>query len=193
MRFGFDDAHRRHSNDARRCHSKFGRAALALAGVTVLLAPPLARAVSEYDVKAAFLLNFGKFVEWPSAAGDLEICVLGDDPFGSSLDDTVAGRTVGKRAVTTRRIARVDAAEGCSILFVSRSEEGAVDAILRRLSGAPVLLVADQARFAKRGGMINFVESNSKIRFEINEAAAKKAGLKISSQLLRLATIVEGG
>ncbi len=154
---------------------------------------PAVSAVSEYQVKAAFLLNFGKFVEWPDAKGDLEICVLGDDPFGSTLDETVAGRSVGKRAVKTRRIGSVSAAGGCSILFVSRSESGSVDTILSSLSGSPVLLVADLERFAKRGGMINFVESDKKIRFEINERAAKKAGLKISSQLLRLATIVEGG
>lgn len=150
--------------------------------------------MSEYQVKAAFLLNFGKFVEWPSGdASDLLICVLGDDPFGETLDDTVAGRTVGRRTVATRRIGAVAQAKSCSILFVSRSESGSVDGILSALRGSPILLVGELDRFATRGGMINFVEVDQKIRFEINEAAAKKAGLKISSQLLRLATIVQGG
>jgi hypothetical protein len=169
-------------------------AVLACCTMLALLAPGPARAVSEYQVKAAFLLNFGKFVEWPeSAPDDLEICVFGTDPFGSALDETVAGRSIGKRSVKTRRIQGLGSASRCSILFVGRSSLDSVDEIVSRLAGSPVLIVGEQARFAKRGGMINFIQVNQKIRFEINEAAARKAGLKISSQLLKLATIVEGG
>lgn len=168
--------------------------ALAVFGLVAgLLLPGVAGAVSEYKVKAAFLLNFGKYVEWPpsAASGDLAICVLGDDPFGSTLDDTLEGRTVGKRSVKARRVSSVAQAGACSILFVSRTES--VDAVLSGLAGEPVLIVGEQERFARKGGMINFVEVDQKVRFEINEAAAKRAGLKISSQLLKLATIVEGG
>lgn len=154
-------------------------------------------AVSEYQVKAAFLLNFGKFVEWPPEAfgdGDrLHICVLGDDPFGDTLDATLKGRSVGARQVEPRRVGGIAAARSCQIVFVSRSESDRVDEILSALADEPVLLVGEEDRFARRGGMINFVEVDSKIRFEINEAAARAAGLKISSQLLKLATIVEGG
>lgn len=173
-----------------------GRASMLAALVAAaLLAPSLSGAVSEYSVKAAFLLNFGKYVEWPEAAlgNALDICVLGRDPFGSTLDETVAGRTVGNRDVKARRVSDVSQAGGCNILFVSRDEQAHVDAVLANLAGSPVLLVGEQDRFARLGGMINFVEVDQKVRFEINEAAAKKAGLKISSQLLKLATIVEGG
>jgi hypothetical protein len=167
-----------------------------VAGLAVgLLLPSLSWAVSEYQVKAAFLLNFGKYVEWPSASvGDaIDICVLGRDPFGSTLDETLAGHTVDGRQVKPRRLSDVSQARGCNILFVSRAAQAPVDAVLSRLAGAPVLLVGEQNHFARQGGMINFVEVDNKVRFEINEAAAKKAGLKISSQLLKLATIVEGG
>jgi hypothetical protein len=135
-------------------------------------------------------------VEWPASAiqgNDLDICVLGRDPFGSTLDETVAGRTVGNRTVRARRVSSTAGARGCNILFVSRSAQSEVDAVVSSFSGSPVLLVGEQDRFAREGGMINFVEVDNKVRFEINEAAAKKAGLKISSQLLKLATIVEGG
>ena len=161
----------------------------------LILAPANAPAVSEYRLKAAFLLNFGKFVEWPGPAGvsdPLTICVLGDDPFGSNLDETLAGRTVGSRPVRARRISETASARSCAILFLSRSEAYRISALAAALKGAPVLLVGERPGFARQGGMINFIETDQKIRFEINEAAAKKAGLKISSQLLKLATIVEG-
>jgi hypothetical protein len=170
------------------------RGAGLLLATALWLAPATSHAVSEYEVKAAFLLNFGKFVEWPPQtlpAGSLDICVLGSDPFGSDLDDTLAGRTVGSRSVQARRIADVSAARGCAIVFVSRADAERVSSVLASLRGAPVLIVGEQDRFADQGGMINFVEVDQKIRFEINETAAKKAGLKISSQLLKLATIVE--
>lgn len=169
--------------------------ALLLALAAGLLWPAASQAVSEYQVKAAFLLNFGKYVEWPASAasGALDICVLGNDPFGETLDQTLAGRTVGKRAVQPRRVKTLGAASDCEILFVSKADASVVNEVLSSLRGSPVLLVGEQARFARDGGMINFVEVDSKVRFEINEAAAKAAGLKISSQLLKLATIVEGG
>lgn len=169
------------------------RAGTALALALVLLVPAAAQAISEYKVKAAFLLNFGKFVEWPSGKGDLEICVLGEDPFGSTLDDTLSGRKIGARPVRARRIDDAGSARSCAILFVSRRGNDGLDAVVSAVKGSPVLLVGEQDRFAKRGGMINFVEVDQKIRFEINETAAKQAGLKISSQLLKLATIVDGG
>jgi len=170
--------------------------ALALIGLAAcLLVPAVATAISEYKVKAAFLLNFGKYVEWPSSAqgGALEICVLGRDPFGSTLDDTLAGRTVGSRSVKARRVSSSADADECSILFVSRADQARVSDVVARFADSPVLLVGEQDRFARQGGMINFVEVNQQVRFEINEAAAKRAGLKISSQLLKLATIVDGG
>lgn len=181
-----------------RCGGIAGRSAWLLAlGATGLLLAGTAAAVSEYKVKAAFLLNFGKFVEWPpeSFADDrgLQICVLGADPFGDDLEGTLAGRSVGRREVQPRRVGSLAAARSCEIVFVSRSERSRMDEIFAALRGAPVLLVGEVERFARRGGMINFIEVDQKIRFEINEEAAKQAGLRISSQLLKLATIVEGG
>jgi hypothetical protein len=175
-----------------------GRGAWLLAlGAAGLLLAATATAVSEYQVKAAFLLNFGKFVEWPaeSFADDrgLQICVLGEDPFGEALEQTLAGRSVGRREVQPRRVGSPGAARSCEIVFVSRSERARMDEIIATLRGAPVLLVGEVERFARRGGMINFIEVDQKIRFEINEEAAKQAGLRISSQLLKLATIVDGG
>jgi hypothetical protein len=190
------DATARWRAPARGSGRALGSRLLALGALGLLTADPSA-AVSEYQVKAAFLLNFGKFVEWPDAAfsddGRLHICVLGEDPFGETLDATLKGRTVGNRQVTPRRIGGPAAADSCQIVFVSRSERDHVRAILQALSGDPVLLVGEVDRFAREGGMINFIEVDQKIRFEINEVAAREAGLKISSQLLKLATIVEGG
>jgi len=180
----------------RSCDWTAARTLGSLALLLGLFVPSVAQAVSEYKVKAAFLLNFGKYVEWPPSAirGDsLDICVLGSDPFGDALDETVAGRTVGKRRVQARRVSSVAGADGCNILFVSRDEQSRVDAVLSGLADSPVLLVGEQERFARRGGMINFIEVDNKVRFEINEAAARRAGLKISSQLLKLATIIDGG
>lgn len=174
-----------------------GALRLALGTAGLLLLAGSAAAVSEYQVKAAFLLNFGKFVEWPpeSFAEDrtLQICVLGEDPFGEDLDATLSGRSVGRNPVKPHRVASPAAARSCEIVFVSRSERHRTDEIVAALRGRPVLLVGEVERFARRGGMINFVEVDQKIRFEINEEAAKRAGLRISSQLLKLATIVEGG
>jgi len=168
-----------------RCAFDRGAAtrALALTGLVAawLVASP-GWAISEYKVKAAFLLNFGKYVEWPASAtgASIDICVIGRDPFGPTLDETLAGRTVGNRRVKARRVSAVSDAVDCSILFVSRGEQARVDAVLDGLAGSPVLLVGEQERFARKGGMINFVEADRKVRFEINAAAAKKAGLKIS-------------
>jgi len=162
----------------------------------ILLAPGPSWAISEYQVKAAFLLNFGKYVEWPASAlapDALAICVLGTDPFGAALDQTLAGRRIGGRRLQARRVTDVSQARGCNILFVGRAKPARLDAVFSGLEGQPILLVGEQERFARKGGIINFIEVDQKIRFEINEAAARRARLKISSQLLKLATIVEDG
>jgi hypothetical protein len=129
------------------------RGAGLLLATALWLAPATGHAVSEYQVKAAFLLNFGKFVEWPAQAlpaGALDICVLGHDPFGSELDDTLAGRTVGSRSVQARRIADVSAARQCAIVFVSRADADSVAAVLASLRGAPVLLGSTSSRWTRR-------------------------------------------
>ncbi len=161
-------------------------------------APRPASSASEYQLKAAFLFNFGKFVEWPEHAFEspesaLRICVLGEAPFGQELDATVAGRTVGARPIEVRRMGAGAGTSACHMLFLSGAERKHLGALASTLSGAPVLLVGESDDFAREGGMINFIKVDNKIRFEINDAEARQAGLKISSKLLKLATIVESG
>lgn len=147
--------------------------------------------LSEYQVKAAFLYNFAKFVEWPERAysgpaANIVFCVMGEDPFGDDLN-VIKGKTVKEHKVAIKRISGDADAQTCHILFISRSEEGRLEEALSALGKAPVLLVGDMERFARRGGMINFLMEKNRVTFEVNAEAAKKAGLSVSSQLLKLA------
>ncbi len=149
------------------------------------------RGASEYEVKAAFLYNFAKLTDWPpgSFAGDqapLTICVLGDNPFGNAFN-TIRSKTIKNRPAAVREIADVDAAGGCHVLFISSSEKPHVEAILGSLGKRNVLTVSDMKQFAASGGMIGFVMVDEKIRFEINTRASNRAGLNVSSQILKLA------
>ena len=149
----------------------------------------------DYEVKATYLFNFGRFTTWPQAAAPAEsnlfsICVLGRDPFGPALDATLAGETIAGRRVVARRIARSADAAGCRILFVGDSEEGQLQATLDAVGGASILTVSDLPRFAARGGMIQFVSEGNRIRFEVNLTAAERSNLMLSSELLKVATAV---
>jgi hypothetical protein len=161
--------------------------------LALLLAVPAlagAQTAAEYDVKAAFLYNFAKFVDWPPAAfpdpNNLKICVLGDDPFGKSLR-SVAGEQVGNHKLTVMQTDSLSRPAGCQILFISRSERDKLPQILAAIKDAPVLTVGDTNGFADHGVIINFVLEGSKVRFEINTESADRAGIKISSKLLQLA------
>lgn len=151
---------------------------------------------SEYQVKATYLYNFGKFVEWPARAlaeGDsFAICILGRDPFGPILDATLAGETLKGKPAVARRIARVQDAAGCRILFISSSERAQVPHILATVSKMAVLTVSDIAGFAERAGMVQFVLDDCRVRFELNVAPAASAGLTLSAQLLQVAKSVRG-
>lgn len=167
----------------------------ALAVLLLLLAPPVQaqETYREYDVKAAFLYNFVKFVDWPAAAfrddrSPLEICVYGTDPFSRSLDDVVKGESVGGRRLAIRRPASFAGFEGCHVLFVCASEREMMSEVLAAVAGRPVLTVADSDGFLPAGGMINFVLDEGRVRFRINQPAAERVRLTISSKLLRLAT-----
>jgi hypothetical protein len=152
-------------------------------------------AAPEYDVKAAFLYNFTKFVEWPAAAfpdGTLRLCVLGEDPFGKTLQ-TVAGEEVAGHKLIVLSAGKLSDPAGCQVLFISRSESARMPQILSSLRGVPVLTVGDTRGFLEQGGIINFTFEGSKVRFEINQESAERAGIKISSKLLRLATRVAPG
>jgi hypothetical protein len=150
---------------------------------------------SEYQVKAAYLYNFSKFVEWPAstsaAAGDLfTICVIGRDPFGPILDTTVSGTTIAGKAVVPKRISNIQEVAGCRILFISLSEESHLRDILGATSKTGVLTVSEIADFSQRGGMIEFVLQENKVRFEVDPRSAEEAGLALSSELLKVAISV---
>jgi YfiR/HmsC-like len=166
----------------------------------LLLAPGAAAqggATPEYQLKAVFLFNFAQFVEWPPTAFDsagepIVIGVLGSDPFGGYLDETVMGETVHGRSLEVRRFRTVDEVGPCHILFVAPGD-APVERVLRRLEGMSVLTVSDGERFATAGGMIGFVTEEHRIRLRINLEAARAARLTISSKLLRPARIVSTG
>lgn len=145
---------------------------------------------TEYDVKAAFLFNFARFVEWPGAASPdtLRICIIGKDPFGGAFE-RILGQ--GSQPVEVRQLSTDQIPASCHILFVSPSATDRLDAILHRSQGLAMLTVSDTDDFARSGGMIGFVTRKNKIRFQINPAAASRAGLHLSAKLLRLAEIVK--
>lgn len=149
----------------------------------------------EYEVKAAYLYNFGNFVGWPAKSAEsmddsFEICVLGQDPFGPTLDATVTGEKIRSRKVVARRISRSQEAINCRVVFISSSEESKLKEIVSSLDKMSVLTVSDMPDFARRGGMVQFVLEQNRVRFEINLTSAEHAGLTMSSQLLKLATRV---
>jgi hypothetical protein len=159
-------------------------------------APPVSPP-TEYEVKAAFLYNFARFVEWPPESfrdpqEPFVIVVLGQDPFGTALDETVAGKRVAGRRIEVRRAGRVEEVGDAHIVFVSASERPNMAATLKALDRPGLLTVGDSDGFAERGGAINFTVQARKVRFEINPTRAEQARLKMSSQLLKLATLVAG-
>jgi hypothetical protein len=169
-------------------------AAVVLLGVASARAaepPPL-----EYQVKAAFLVKFGLFIEsreWSAADAAKEpftIGILGDDPFGDYFDKAVNGELVNGHPIRIQRARYPEELSGCQIVFISASESARLDALLARLAGQPMLTVADEPDFARRGGMIGFIKESGKVRFEINLRAAEKARLKLSSKLLQVGKIV---
>jgi hypothetical protein len=170
-------------------------AAVAVALTAVLCpAQALAQRVSEYQVKAAFLQNFAKFVEWPAspATREFHLCILGDNPFGHWIDDATAGTRVREKPIVARRIRQIDEAATCHTLFISASESSRVQVLLSDLGTAPVLTVSDVPDFADRGGMIGFITVDGRVRFTANPAVARSAGLQLTSELLRVAANVVG-
>jgi len=146
-------------------------------------------------VKAAFLYNFAKFVEWPAqnfkgSDDPIAICTLGQNPFGSMLEDAVKGKTLEGRAFVVRAIPDVRQASGCRILFISSTEQKHLQLILKSIKAPGILTVGETEGFAKNGGIINFKLEGGMVRFEINVVAAAKEGLQIRSNLLSLAEIV---
>jgi hypothetical protein len=149
----------------------------------------------EYPVKAAFLFNFAKFVEWPTDAfkgpdDPIVVCVLGQNPFGSALEDVVQGKTVANRPFVVRAVSNSQQAGKCHIVFVTNSERKRFHPILEELKARSILTVGETDDFIASGGIINFKLKDARVRIEIDARAADRAGLRISSKLLSLAEIV---
>ncbi len=184
-----------------RSYLRWCAAVITLALVAVSFVPnSLAQGSSptEFQVEAAYLYQFGNFVTWPSSAQaehpkQFTICVLGRDPFGSALDEMVKGSAIGGLPILAKRIASAKDATSCRVVFLSSSEDRHLEADMDDLHGSSVLTVSSIPDFDSRGGMIQFVLIDRRVRFEINLAAAQKAGLKLSSQLLKVAVVVRGG
>lgn len=148
---------------------------------------------TEYQIKAAFLFNFAKFVDWPPQAfakrtDPIVLGVLGENPFGDELARTIRDKTVDARPLEIREFRWQAQVTNCHILFISSSEKKRLPEILESLKGASVLTVGDTDHFTESGGMINFFVEGTKMRFQINKDAATSAGLKISSKLMSLAS-----
>jgi hypothetical protein len=151
---------------------------------------------TEYQLKGAYLYNFGKFVDWPATGAAVKensfaICVFGQDPFGPALDAALANQSIAGKSVVARRITKPQEALGCRILFISSSEDRQLKSILASLDGAAVLTVSDIPQFSQRGGMIEFTLMGNNVRFEVNLKAAEDAGLTLSSELLKVAVLVK--
>ena len=167
--------------------------------VAHLAVPPTAVAeVTDVQVKAAFLYNFAKYTHWPAtveAAGPdpFAIAILGADPFGTVLDDMLRGKTLGESPVVVRRIARLEDVGDARILYIGNSETDHLPWILKQLEGSSILTVGEMSHFAKDGGVVQLKTEGNRVRMEINLRAAERARLKISSELLKIARIVDSG
>jgi hypothetical protein len=153
-------------------------------------------ASKEYQIKAAFLLNFIQFVEWPStvftnADEPFRIGVLGENPFGTALEETVQGEAINGHKIIVQHAEGIKDLKDCQTIFISKSERKKVGEILAELDSRAVLTVSEIEGFAQSGGNINFYLEEKKVRFEINPMAARREGLKVSSQLLSLGKIIQ--
>jgi uncharacterized protein DUF4154 len=169
-----------------------------LAMACVFMVPVRLRAQSaelpEIQVKAAFLFNFIKFVDWPAtsfvkASSSISVCIVGSDEFSSAFEGLVKGKELGGRALAVRR-SDPGTLSGCHVVYVSESRKRDVQVILREVRGRAVLTVGDVEQFTHKGGVIGFYERDHRLRFSVNPDAGARAGLHISSKLLSLATVV---
>jgi hypothetical protein len=150
----------------------------------------------EYQVKAAFLYNFAKFVEWPQGTfatphDPIGICIVGQSPFGLTLDDTVRGKKIGDRAFAVRSVPDTQQASRCQIMFIGASERKRTRALLEELKGAAVLTVGETDDFTVLGGVIGFKLEGTRVRIQVAVDVAEHTRLRISSKLLSLAEIVK--
>lgn len=156
--------------------------------------PPPTEPKGEYALKAVFLYNFCRFIEWPKSAftspkDPIVIGVIGEDPFGSLLKEAVQGETQHGRAIQIEHYRRADAIGHCHLLFVSRSEAARTDAILAAVSGKSIVTVGETDAFLDKGGMIALTADRSHVRLHMNPAVLRAASLDVSSKLLRIAEV----
>jgi hypothetical protein len=168
---------------------------VSISGFTAPFASGQVNATTGYEVKTAFLFNFAKFIDWPASGfagpqSPFTICVLGQDPFGNMLEDTLNGKIIGDRPLAVRRLKDKAEAQRCQIVFVSSSEIAHLAEIFASLQKSNVLLVGEMNGFAALGGTIEFTIEENHVRFMINIDAADRSGLKFSSKLLAVAKIV---
>jgi hypothetical protein len=176
--------------------SLLSRRRLATAAIVVALGPA-ARAVEpeagslEYPVKAAFLFQFARFVEWPEDAAEsgspFEICVVGGDPFGAALERAIEGKRVNGRALAVKRFRGLEELRPCPILFVGPEERRLWPAVLDRVGATPTLTVGEGREFVEAGGVIGFLVEDNRVRFAVNVGAAGRSHLRLSSRLLAVA------
>ena len=157
-----------------------------------------AQSATEYQVKAAFLFNFARFVEWPAEAfptadAPLQICILGQDPFGADFEQMIVDKSVNGHRMEIAHPEGVPQARACHILFIAFSEKPRLREILQGLRGTSVLTVGEVPGFVQMGGIINFVLDDNRVRFEINQRAAQIVRLKLSARLLTVAKLVLTG
>ena len=149
----------------------------------------------EYQIKAVYLLNFARFVDWPAAAlpaarQPMSICVVGTNPFGEYLPDAIRDERVEGHPLAWRELRRGESLAGCNIAYLSRSEDGHIDAVLTQAAQQHVLTVSDIPGFVSQGGALGFETHDNHVRVQVNTTAARAAGLTISSKLVRIATVV---
>jgi hypothetical protein len=153
--------------------------------------------LSEYQVKALFLFNFAKYVEWPAEAfsgpsASITIGILGASPCAQHLKKAVEGKTISGRSIVVRQIEKTEDAGLCHILFISDLEKNRLGELLGHVRDRPVLTVGESEQFAQHGGVIGFVMKDGKVRLAIDLKAARQANLQVSSKLLSVADIVTG-
>lgn len=166
---------------------------LVTCAISALSAHAAPREFDEYEVKAVFLGNFLKFVDWPKNERDIRnysICIYGSDPFGPHTR-LIGDMKVRGKAVKVRNVRALRALNECSVLFVSSSEGRRVNSILEEVSGLDILTVGDTEGYAEQGIMVNFYIEAKKVKFEINLTSIKRSRINVSSQLLKLGRMVD--
>jgi hypothetical protein len=158
-------------------------------------APASAQSVTDDQVKAAYLFNFAKFIEWPAdvfnkADAPMNFCSLGRSPVVDELDSSVRGKSINGHTITLKHLQGPEDLKGCHLVFLAASAGKQQQKLLQAAKGMPILLVAEASGFARAGGTINFIMESGRLLFEINIKASESAHLKLSSKLLSLARIV---